>query len=87
MCYSKFRSSDGRGGEGDLGDCGYYDPLDPPTDCATAVPLWGSAAALCSGEQAGDACPCFQEKRPNSMNISTTLSCTSQRATLICSCV
>lgn len=52
MCYSKFRSSDGRGGEGDLGDCGYYDPSDPPVDCATAVPVWGSDSALCSGERA-----------------------------------
>lgn len=52
MCYSKFRSSDGRGGEGDLGDCGYYDPADAPLDCATAVPVWGSDSALCSGERA-----------------------------------
>lgn len=52
MCYSKFRSSDGRGGEGDLGDCGYYDQLDPPDNCATAVPVWGSTSALCSGERA-----------------------------------
>lgn len=52
MCYSKFRSSDGRGGEGDFGDCGYYDPGDPPLDCATATPVWGSESALCSGERA-----------------------------------
>lgn len=52
MCYSKFRSSDGRGGEGDFGDCGYYDPGDPPLNCATAAPVWGSESALCSGERA-----------------------------------
>lgn len=50
MCYSKFSSSDGKGGAGDLGDCGYYDTSDPPTNCTTATPLWGSTEAICSGE-------------------------------------
>lgn len=49
-CYSKFGSSDGKGAEGDRGDCGYYDPYDPPTNCSTVTPLWGSTAALCSGK-------------------------------------
>ncbi|CAM9146187.1 unnamed protein product [Ectocarpus fasciculatus] len=49
MCYSKFSSSDGMGGEGDMGDCGYYDWHDPPTNCTTATPVWGSTSALCSG--------------------------------------
>ncbi|CAM9293856.1 unnamed protein product, partial [Hapterophycus canaliculatus] len=49
MCYSKFRSSDGQGGEGNLGDCGYYDSFDAPKNCTTATPVWGSSAALCSG--------------------------------------
>lgn len=56
MCYSKFRSSDGRRGEGDLGDCGYFDPLDAPVDCAMAVPVWGTNSALCSGERAWCGC-------------------------------
>ena len=50
MCYSKFFSSDGKGGSGDLGDCGYYDPTDPPIDCSTAMPLWGFTEDVCSGE-------------------------------------
>lgn len=50
MCYSKFESSDGKGGPGALGDCAYFDPDDPPMNCSTATPLWGHDAALCSGE-------------------------------------
>ena len=50
MCYSKFSSSDGNGGAGDLGDCGYYDANDPPTNCTTVTPKWGSNEAICSGE-------------------------------------
>lgn len=50
LCYSKFGSSDGNGGPGKRGDCGYFDPDDPPMNCSTATPLWGSVSALCSGE-------------------------------------
>lgn len=57
MCYSKFGSSDGQGNYGDLGDCGYYDPNDPPTNCTTATPLWGSTEAMCSGESSATMVP------------------------------
>lgn len=50
LCYNKFGSSDGKGGSGDLGDCGYYSPYDPPMNCSIATPLWGSRSAVCSGE-------------------------------------
>ncbi|CAM9473810.1 unnamed protein product, partial [Choristocarpus tenellus] len=49
LCYSKFLSSNGKGGPGSLGDCGYYDASDPPTNCTSALPLWGRTSAMCSG--------------------------------------
>ncbi|CAM9774795.1 unnamed protein product, partial [Laminaria digitata] len=49
MCYTKFSSSDGSRWPGSLGDCGYYDESDPPTNCTTVTPRWGSTEAICSG--------------------------------------
>ncbi|CAM9329921.1 unnamed protein product, partial [Discosporangium mesarthrocarpum] len=48
-CYSKFLSSDGKGGPGALGNCGYFEDSDPPTNCTSALPLWGNTIDQCSG--------------------------------------
>ena len=46
-CYKGFSSSDGRGGMGTLGDCGYYNGT--LSRCPIVVPIWGNENLECSG--------------------------------------
>ncbi|CAM9369942.1 unnamed protein product [Phaeothamnion confervicola] len=51
LCYEDFGSSDGTGGEGSVGDCGYVNSSSLPTDCSAVIPSWDltATAAACSG--------------------------------------
>jgi hypothetical protein len=57
-CFSKFLSSDGKGGAGTLPDCGYFDPSDPPTACPDAGSGTCSGSGACNSSPSALSCTC-----------------------------